>query len=154
MTSSSVLLQRKTLASIGGFREACRYAEDTDAWFRITCAGKTYYIPEPLSAIEVHDPSSTTRSADVLERAAGLRILLDSYEEYRKTGRIPARQERSCRRFFQQQRGRLAACLFAGGHRVAGARVLLTGVPLGRHTWREYLHCASSAFARTRLSCG
>ena len=149
MTSSSVLLRRAAVLCIGGFREDYRYAEDIEAWFRLSCEGPSYYIPEPLSEIELDDSRSTTRSADSIERAAGLQMLLDSYEVYRRAGRIPAHQARSCRRFMQHQRGRLALHLFSARQRAAGARVLLTGVPVGLHTWREYVRCAVLAFARS-----
>jgi glycosyltransferase involved in cell wall biosynthesis len=148
MTSSSVLLSRVPFLSMGGFREGYRYAEDTEAWFRLACEGPTYYIHEALCEIEVNDPGATTRSADPIERAAGLQVLLDSYEAYRLTARIPPAQARSCRRFMQHQRGRLALQLFNAGQRAAGARTLLTGVPLGFHTWREYAQCAALAFGR------
>jgi glycosyltransferase involved in cell wall biosynthesis len=150
MTSSSVLLRKASFVAIGGFREDHRYAEDIEAWFRLACEGPSYYIAEALSRIEVNDPGSTTRSVDPIERAAGLQMLLDSYEAYRRGGRIPARQQRSCRTFMQEQRARLALYLFAAGRRAAGARVLLTGVPLGPRTWREYAECAWLALARRR----
>ena len=150
MTSSSVLLRKASFVSIGGFREDHRYAEDIEAWFRLACQGPSYYIAEPLSRIEVNDPGSTTRSVDPLERAAGLQMLLESYEAYRRAGRIPFRQRRDCRRFMQEQRARLAVYLFTAGRRAAGARVLLSGVPLGPQTWREYAQCAVLAFARRR----
>lgn len=148
MTSSSVLLRRVAFLSMGGFREGYRYAEDTEAWFRLACEGPAYYIHESLCEIEVNDPGATTRSAAAIERAAGLQTLLDSYETYRLTLRIPPAQARSCRRFMQHQRGRLALQLFNAGQRAAGARTLLTGVPLGTHTWREYAQCAALAFRR------
>jgi glycosyltransferase involved in cell wall biosynthesis len=144
MSSSSLLLRRATFLSLGGFREDRRYAEDTEAWFRLNCEGPSFYIAEPLTIIEYHDATSTTRSADAIERIAGLRMLLDSYDAYKQTVRIPPHMQRSCRRFMQQQRARLATHLFASHQTLAGARVLLTGVPLGRHTWREYRRCAAS----------
>ena len=150
MTCSSVLLNKAAFLAAGGFREDCRYAEDIEAWFRLSCEGPPYYIPEPLSEIEVHDPSSTTQCADSIERATGLRILLDSYDLYRRAARIPAPQAAGCRRFMQQQRGRLALHLFNSGQRAAGIRILLTGVPLGPHTWREYLSCAALMLPRGR----
>lgn len=150
MTSSSVLLRRVPFLSMGGFREGYRYAEDIEAWFRLACQGPTYYLPEALSEIEINDRSATTHSADSDERAAGLQELLDSYEGYRGAARIPACQARSCRRFMQHQRGRLALHLFNAGRRAAGARVLLTGVPFGLHTWREYATCAAVALGRGR----
>jgi glycosyltransferase involved in cell wall biosynthesis len=152
MSSSSVLLRRDAFLSMGGFREDYRYAEDIDAWFRLTCEGPAHYIAEALSEIEVNDPSAATRSADSSERAAGLQMLLDSYEAYAQAERIPPVQARSCRRFMQQQRSRLALHLFNAGRRGAGARVLLTGVPLGLHTWREYAHCATLALGISRRS--
>lgn len=145
MSSSSILLRKAPFVSMGGFREDYRYAEDTEAWFRLSCEGATYYIAEPLSEIEIHDPSSTTRSADSIERSAGLQMLLETYEQYRQAGRIPPQHVRSCRRFMEQQRGRLALHLINAGQRASGIRTLLTGVPLGPHTWREYVHCASRA---------
>lgn len=147
MTASSVLLRKASFVSMGGFREDYRYAEDIEAWFRLSCEGPTYYICEPLSGIELRDPMSTTRSAHSQERAAGLQMLLDSYDDYCQAGRIPSKQARSCRRFMQHQRGRLALHLITAGRRAAGARVLLTSVPFGLHTWREYLRCAVRAFA-------
>jgi glycosyltransferase involved in cell wall biosynthesis len=149
MTSSSVLVRRAPMLCIGGFREDYRYAEDIEAWFRLSCEGPTYYIAEPLSEIELNDSRSTTRAANSIERAAGLQMLLDSYEAYRRAGRIPAQQARSCRRFMQHQRGRVALHLFNARQRAAGARVLLTGVPVGLHTWREYVRCAVLAFTRS-----
>jgi glycosyltransferase involved in cell wall biosynthesis len=148
MTSSSVLLRRAPILSIGGFREDYRYAEDIEAWFRLSCEGPSYYVAEPLSKIDLSDPRSTTRSADSIERAAGLQMLLDSYEAYRRAGRVPAQQAHSYRRFMQHQRGRLALHLFNAQQRAAGARILLTGVPVGLHTWREYVRCALVAFTR------
>jgi cellulose synthase/poly-beta-1,6-N-acetylglucosamine synthase-like glycosyltransferase len=142
MSSSTVLVRRSTFASIGGFREDTRYAEDTEAWFRLSCEGPSYYIPEPLARIEMQDPTSTTRSADSMARAAGLQLLLDSYERYRGGARIPPHCVASCRRFMQHQRGRLALHLLHAGKHSAGVRALLAGVPPGTHTWREYLQCA------------
>jgi glycosyltransferase involved in cell wall biosynthesis len=150
MTSSSVLLRKAVFVSIGGFREDHGYAEDIEAWFRLACEGPSYYIAEALSRIEINDPGSTTRSVDPAQRAAGLQMLLDSYQTYRRAGRIPPGQQRSCRAFMQEQRARLALYLFTAGRRAAGARVLLTGVPLGPRTWREYAGCAVLAFARHR----
>jgi hypothetical protein len=49
----------------------------------------------------------------------------------------------------QHQRGRVALHLFNARQRAAGARVLLTGVPVGLHTWREYVRCAVLAFTRS-----
>jgi cellulose synthase/poly-beta-1,6-N-acetylglucosamine synthase-like glycosyltransferase len=152
MSSSSILLRKAPFVSMGGFREDYRYAEDTEAWFRLSCEGPTYYIAEPLSEIEIHDPNSTTRSADSLERSAGLRMLLETYEQYRQADRIAPKHVRSCRRFMQQQRGRLALHLINGGQSASGIRTLLTGVPLGLHTWREYVHCASLALKRRARS--
>jgi glycosyltransferase involved in cell wall biosynthesis len=148
MSSSSILLRKAPFMLMGGFREDSRYAEDIDAWFRLSCEGPTYYIAEPLSEIEIHDPNSTTRSVGSIERSTGLQMLLESYDQYRRSGRIPPKQVRSCERFMQQQRGRLALHLINGGQRASGIRTLLTGVPLGLHTWREYMHCASRALRR------
>ena len=148
MSSSSILLRKAPFVSMGGFREDYRYAEDTEAWFRLSCEGPTYYIDEPLSEIELHDPNSITRSADSSERSTGLQMLLDTYESYRQAQRIPPQHARSCRRFMQQQRGRLALHMISGGQCPAGIRILLTGVPLGPHTWREYIHCAALALRR------
>jgi hypothetical protein len=142
MSSSTVLVRRSTFASMGGFREDTRYAEDTEAWLRLSCEGPSYYIPEPLVRIEMQDPTSTTRSADSMARVAGLQTLLDSYERYRGSERIPPHCAVSCRRFIQHQRGRLALHLLHAGRRSAGIRTLLAGVPPGTHTWREYLQCA------------
>jgi glycosyltransferase involved in cell wall biosynthesis len=150
MTSSSLLLHRSTFLSAGGFREGYRYAEDTEAWFRLACEGPSFYIREALSVIEVNDPGSTTRCADAAERAAGLQQLLDSYEYYHREERIPRRQARSCRKFMQHQRGRLALHLISAGRHAEGARLLLTGVPLGSQTWREYVACAALLLGRRR----
>jgi hypothetical protein len=150
MSSSSVLLRRTTFLSMGGFREDHRYAEDIEAWFRLACEGPSFYVGEALSGIEVSDPGAARRQGDPLERAAGLQMLLDSYEAYRRTARIPPGQARSCRRFMEHQRGRLALHLFNANQRAHGARVLLTGVPFGFHTWREYAQCTAAAFARGR----
>lgn len=143
MSSSTVLVRRATFASIGGFREDVRYAEDTEAWFRLACAGPFYYIPEPLANIEIGDPRGATRHTDSLARAAGLQMLLDSYDRYLSGARVPPNCAAGCRRFMQHQRGRLALHLMNAGRYSAGIRTLLTGVPPGRHTWREYLSCAS-----------
>jgi glycosyltransferase involved in cell wall biosynthesis len=141
MSSSSVLLNRKRFLAAGGFREGYRYAEDTEAWFRLACEGLVYYIPEPLCEIELNVAGATTTSAHASERVQGLQKLLDSYDHYRRALRIPARQVDSCRRFMQHQRGRLAVHLCASGRTAAGIRELLTGVPVSRWTWREYVHC-------------
>jgi hypothetical protein len=42
--------------------------------------------------------------------------------------------------------------LINGGQLASGTRTLLTGVPLGLHTWREYVHCASLALRRCARS--
>jgi glycosyltransferase involved in cell wall biosynthesis len=141
MSSSSVLLNRKRFLAVGGFREGYRYAEDTEAWFRLACEGSVYYIPEALCEIELNVAGATTTSAHAGERAQGLQKLLDSYDHYRCALRIPPRQAASCRRFMQHQRGRLAVHLCASGRLAAGIGVLLTGVPVGRWTWREYAYC-------------
>lgn len=146
MTSSSVLLRTSAFVAAGGFREDIRYAEDTEAWFRLSCRGPFFYVAEPLSEIERGDPRSITHTVDALGRAAGLRKLLDTYDAYQSAGKVPAPQALSCRRFMQHQRGRLALHLFSARQRAAGARVLFTGVPFGSHTWREYVRCA-------RLAC-
>jgi len=141
MSSSSVVLNRKRFLAAGGFREGYRYAEDTEAWFRLACEGSVYYIPEALCEIELNVAGATTTSAHVVERVQGLQKLLDSYDHYRRALRIPARQANSCRQFMQHQRGRLAVYLCASGRIAAGIGVLLTGVPVNRWTWREYAYC-------------
>jgi glycosyltransferase involved in cell wall biosynthesis len=152
ISSSSILLKKSAFLSAGGFREDSRYAEDIEAWFRLSCEGPMFYIPQALSAIELHHAGGITRSIDPIERAAGLQMLLDSYERYRQAGRIPAQRSASCRRFMQQQRGRMALHLFSAGQRAAGARLLLSGVPFARHTWREYARCALLVFTAPRSS--
>jgi glycosyltransferase involved in cell wall biosynthesis len=152
ISSSSILLKKSAFLSAGGFREDSRYAEDIEAWFRLSCEGPMFYIPDALSAIELHHAGSITRSIDPVERAAGLRMLLDSYERYRAAGRIPAHSSASCRIFMQQQRGRMALHLFSAGQRAAGARLLLSGVPFARHTWREYVRCALLALTGPRAA--
>lgn len=151
LSSSSVLLHKATFLSIGGFREDCRYAEDLEAWFRLVCEGDIYHVPEPLAVIEVGHPGSITRSAAAGERIAGLEMLLSTCEAYRRSGRVRARLARSSRRFMEQQRARLALHLFEAGKRATALRMLLTAVPLGRHTWREYAHCAYWALRSSRV---
>ena len=150
MSSSSILLKRAAFLDIGGFAEGYRYAEDTEAWFRLSCAGPTYYIDEQLCELELSDPTSVTKVASSMERAAGLRKLADSFDRYLQSGRIPAGQIASCVRFMQHQRGRLALHLVLAGHRRKGLQVLFTEVPLGVHTWREYVSCIRAALPRGR----
>jgi hypothetical protein len=145
MNSSSILLHRARFLAIGGFREDHGYAEDTEAWFRLCCHGRIYHVAEALSRIDVESPGGISRTASSLVRAAGLKMLIESYEAYRSSARIPAAQACSCQRFMQHQRGRVALHLINAGHRLAGIRFLLTTVPIGAHTWREYLACARSA---------
>jgi hypothetical protein len=152
ISSSSILLRKAAFLNAGGFREDSRYAEDIEAWFRLSCEGPMFYIPEALSAIELQHAGGITRSIEPVERAAGLQMLLDSYERYRQEGRIPAQRRASCRKFMQQQRGRLALHLFNAGQRAAGARLLLSGVPFARHTWREYARCALLALTGPRAA--
>ncbi len=142
MSSSTVLVRRSVFASIGGFREDTRYAEDSEAWFRLSCEGPSYFVAEPLAHIEMSDPAAITRSLDSLSRAAGLQVLLDSHARYEQAGKIPPRCVDSARRFMQHQRGRRALHLILAGQRIAGVKTLLSGVPLGAHTWREYVQCA------------
>jgi hypothetical protein len=147
MSSSSILVQRATFLAMGGFREDYRYAEDVEAWFRLSCEGPVFHVAEPLADIELHDAQSITRAASSVERVAGLERLLATYEAYRQAGRIPPQHLRSCRQFMEQQRARLALHLYHAGQRRASARVLLTSVPLRRHTWREYARCAFLALS-------
>jgi glycosyltransferase involved in cell wall biosynthesis len=144
MSSSTILVRRSTFASLGGFREDVRYAEDLEAWFRLSCEGPSYYICEPLATIEAHDPTSITRATDSMSRVEGLQRLLETYEQYKQSARIPPHCTVSSRRFMQHQRGRLALHLVSAGRRRAGLRTLLAGVPPGTHTWREYLQCAAA----------
>jgi glycosyltransferase involved in cell wall biosynthesis len=145
ITSSSVLLRRSVMLAIGGFREDYAYAEDTEAWFRLTCAGPTYFIPARLATLETGDPGGITRATDESQKVAGLQHLLDSYAAHDAAGRIPADQARSCRRFMEHQRGRVAVHLARGGRPLTAARLLISSVPLGFHTWREYRECVSRA---------
>ncbi|MDB4913876.1 MAG: hypothetical protein JWM95_1520, partial [Gemmatimonadetes bacterium] len=141
MTSSSVLLHRETFLAIGGFREDYAYAEDTEAWFRLVCEGPVYFVPELLCQIEAGDGSRITRTLPPEAKVAGLTHLLDSYATHLATGRIPARQASACRRFMEHQSGRIAVHLTHAGHPMLAARRLLASVPLGSHTWREYVAC-------------
>ena len=139
MTSSSVLLRRVTFLGLGGFREDYRYAEDVEAWFRLVCAGPVYFIPDVLCRIETGDGSSMTRTLNVEEKVDGLTHLLDSYARQRAAGKIPARLARGCRRFMEHQSARIAVHLADAGHPMLAARRLLSSVPLGSHTWRDYM---------------
>lgn len=150
MTSSSVLLRKSLFLSIGGFREDYRYAEDIEAWFRLSCDGLSYYLPEALSKIEIHDSGSITQAIGPIERAAGLKMLLNSYEAYRQAGRIPGRQTISCQKFMEHQRGRMALHMVNAGERLAAAQILWSSVPVGSHTWREYLSCITRMLAPRR----
>jgi glycosyltransferase involved in cell wall biosynthesis len=141
LSSSTVLVRRSVFASIGGFREDTRYAEDSEAWFRLVCEGPVYFVNEALARIEMADPSTLTRTTRSQARAAGLQMLLDSHARHADAGRIPARFAHSVRRFMQHQRGRQALHLILAGQRAAGARALMR-VPPGVHTWREYGQCA------------
>lgn len=141
MSSSTVLVRSSVLASIGGFREDTRYAEDSETWLRLTCEGPVYFVGEPLARIETSDPAAITRATDPLTRAAGLQILLDSYARNIQAGKIPPRCASSVRRFMQHQRGRQALHLILAGHRREGVRALMR-VPPAPHTWREYVQCA------------
>jgi hypothetical protein len=148
MSSSSILLHKAAFVAAGGFSEHQRYAEDIEAWFRLTCQGPVYHVAEALSEIDLSCDNRITRSATLDERVAGLQFLLDSYSTWQRQGLIPRLLQRSCRRFMQQQRGRLALYLVAAGRGGQGARLLLTGVPFGPHTWREYLRCLALAVRR------
>jgi hypothetical protein len=148
MSCSSVLVRRAALIAAGGFNEASHYAEDIETWFRLSCQGPFYFVAEPLCSIEVADAARLTRSVDHLQRAAGLRRLLDTYEAYRRAGRIAPERLAGARRFMQHQRGRIALHLACGGERAAAWRTLLVGVPPGMHTWREYLACAAHTLRR------
>jgi hypothetical protein len=143
-TCSSVLVKRETLLATGGFDESTRYAEDIVAWFRMSCAGSFHFVAETLCLKET-GPGRITSTAPALERADGLGCLMHAYQTYLRAGRIPHAQLHSTRRFMQHQRGRMAMHLAAGGRRASAWRLLLTGVPPGTHTWREYL----SVLART-----
>jgi glycosyltransferase involved in cell wall biosynthesis len=145
ISSSSILLHKTSFVAVGGFNEQHRYAEDIDAWFRLTCTGAVYYVHEALSTIEIEDATSATRTLSANERVSGLGNLLASYEAYRRENRIPADSADSCRRFMEHQRGRMAIHLCNSGQRKAGLRLLFGSVPLGTHTWREYLNGVTSA---------
>jgi glycosyltransferase involved in cell wall biosynthesis len=148
MTSSSVLLHRTTFLAIGGFREELRYADDTEAWFRLSCRGPTYFVPEALCKIGTQDPARSGRTTSSLDRATGLRLLLDSYDTYRRAGLIPRKSARACREFMLQQRGRAALHLVAAGHRAAAIRLLLGGSPPGAAAWREFVIAIVRALAK------
>lgn len=141
ITSSSVMLRRAAFMAIGGFREDYAYAEDVEAWFRLVCAGPVYFIPDVLSRIETGDGASITRATASHDKVVGLRHLLESHAVLGAAGRIPAAQAQGCRRFMEHQSGRIAAHLLHAGDPFGAARWLVTRVPLGLHTWRDYLDC-------------
>lgn len=145
ITSSSVLLRREAFLGTGGFREDYRYAEDIEAWFRLICAGPVYFIPDVLCHLETGDAASLTRVTTSHDKVVGLRHLLESYAVLGAAGRIPAAQARGCRRFMEHQRGRIAVHLLHAGDPFGAARWLVTRVPLGLHTWRDYLDCLRAA---------
>jgi glycosyltransferase involved in cell wall biosynthesis len=147
-TSSSVLVRRAALLAAGGFVESMRYAEDLDTWFRLSCEGPMSFVAAPLVRIEVAAPGRLTTVVPARERAAGLGHVLDTFERYRRAGRIDADRLPHARRFMQHQRGRMAVHLVAAGERGAAWRTLFSGVPLGAHTWREYLLCLRDSVRR------
>ncbi len=147
-TCSSVLVRRVALLAAGGFAESVRYAEDVDTWFRLSCEGPMSFVAAPLARIETAAPGRLTSVVTARERAAGLGKMLDTYERYRRAGRIGTERLAFARRFMQHQRGRMAVYLAAAGERRDAWRTLLAGVPLGAHTWREYLLCVRNSMRR------
>jgi glycosyltransferase involved in cell wall biosynthesis len=151
LTCSSVLLRRASLLAAGGFAEGIRYAEDVDTWFRLSCEGPFYFVADPLARIEIGRDRHSTTAIGARERAAGLARMLATYEQYRLVGRFDEIRFPHARRFMQHQRGRMAVHLATAGERFAAWRTLISGVPLGVHTWREYLLCLKRSLLPSRL---
>jgi glycosyltransferase involved in cell wall biosynthesis len=138
---SAVLVHRQSLLDLGGFREERLPAEDIEAWFRLVCAGPMYYVSSPLARIETEDAGQMTRTTDIERRVAGLRRMLAAYDNYARSGKIPAAEADACKRYMEHQRGRIAVALMSAGLKQRAVAELLSGVPFGRHTRKEYWIC-------------
>ncbi len=141
ITSSSVLLRRDHVLSLGGFVEGRRYAEDSETWFRLACSGKFYFIPEDLSVRHLDAPNRVSSTADVSERIQGIEAVLNTYEQYKQAQRIPPEIKESAAHFMETLKVFLASQMISSGDRLGGMYKLLTEVRPGRYTWRQYLRC-------------
>ncbi|MCH7823173.1 MAG: glycosyltransferase [Acidobacteria bacterium] len=145
ITSSSVLLRRDHVLSLGGVVEGRRYAEDSETWFCLACSGKFYFIPEDLAVKHVDAPNRVSNTADFSERIQGIEAFLNTYERYRQAQRIPPEIKRSAAHFMETLKVYLALQMISSGKRLDGMYKLLTEVRPGRYTWRQYLRCLKQA---------
>ncbi len=148
MNSSVVLLRRDRFVELGGYSVLHRYAEDTDLWFRFACSDRLYYVPEPLCTIDLGIPLSLTKTVPLPERIDALAALLETYETYKRKGRIPAAMRASTARFMGHQAACRALHLINEGRLLSGFGALLTKTRPDRHTWRLYLQCLKRACDR------
>ncbi|TDI87847.1 MAG: glycosyltransferase family 2 protein [Chloroflexi bacterium] len=145
MMSSSVLLRRDHILSLGGFVEGRRYAENAEIWFRLACSGKFYFIPEDLSVRHLDAPNRCSPAADFSERIQGIEAVLNTYEHYRQAQLIPPEIKESAAHFMDTLKVYLALQMISSGKRWDGMYKLLTEVRPGRYTWRQYLRCLTQA---------
>ena len=97
MSSSSVLISKARILSIGGFDERVRQGEDIDLWARLAWSGDVAYCGNALAICHTEVPHSASKS--VREAIAPYPAVLRSYEEWSRSKRIPDLLRDSSRRY-------------------------------------------------------
>ncbi len=81
---SAIVARTQTLLSAGGFDESLRYAEDWEAWVRLSAQAPAVAVDRPLLAYRVH-----TRSMSFVAPAfAAMRTIEARYEDERKASGV------------------------------------------------------------------
>ena len=137
--TSSVMVRRKHVLSVGGFDENLFVGEDQDFWIRLARVGELIWVAEPLvrvySRIEGHMRMNADREIDCLlpmieRRVAQYRDELSAAEYRRILGR----------RYAQ-----IGQNLCNSGAWRSGARLILRAVALGFSPWQHLLFVAHTS---------
>jgi glycosyltransferase involved in cell wall biosynthesis len=87
LCSSAVVIRRDALIAAGLFPIGCHAMEDIDMWMRLAWMGKIAFVNEPLAVYH----TDVVGSASKRNRLSELKqpILLETYVEWERVGRIP-----------------------------------------------------------------
>lgn len=97
MSSSSVLLDRRSLKAAGMFPVGATMGEDLDTWARLNLQGPFYYVAKATAVYR--DGLETSSLSNILSKTASFPLFAQRLPELLRSGAVPEHLARSAKRY-------------------------------------------------------